>query len=45
MQFFGATDVNFLVNRIGSQGIGTVVLIGSMLDAGLIDASGKYLKG
>lgn len=42
MQFFGATDVNFLVNRIGSQGIGTVVLIGSMLDAGLIDASGKY---
>lgn len=41
-QFFGATDVSFLVNRIGSQGIGTVVLIGSMLDAGLIDASGKY---
>lgn len=40
--FFGATDVNFLVNRIGSQGIGTVVLIGSMLDAGLMDASGKY---
>jgi len=41
-QFFGATDVSFLVNRIGSQGIGTVVLIGSMLDAGLMDASGKY---
>ena len=40
--FFSATDVNFLVNRIGSQGIGTVVLIGSMLDAGLMDASGKY---
>lgn len=40
--FFGATDVSFLVNRIGSQGIGTVVLIGSMLDAGLMDASGKY---
>lgn len=40
--FFGAADVNFLVNRIGSQGIGTVVLIGSMLDAGLMDASGKY---
>lgn len=41
-QFFGATDVSFLVTRIGSQGIGTVVLIGSMLDAGLRDASGKY---
>ena len=40
--FFSATDVNFLVNRIGSQGISTVVLIGSMLDAGLMDASGKY---
>ena len=40
--FFTAPDVNFLVNRIGSQGIGTVVLIGSMLDAGLMDASGKY---
>lgn len=40
--FFGSTDVSFLEDRIGSQGIGTVVLIASMIDAGLMDASGKY---
>lgn len=40
--FFGSTDVSFLEDRIGSQGIGTIVLIASMIDAGLMDASGKY---
>lgn len=35
--FFGATDVDFLVNRIGTEGISKVVLVASKLDSALQD--------
>ena len=41
-RFFDSTDVNFLTNRIGSQGIGTVVLIASKFDSVLQDSSSKF---
>lgn len=41
-RFFDSTDVNFLTNRIGSQGIGTVVLIASKFDSVLQDAGTKF---
>ena len=41
-RFFDSTDVNFLTNRIGSQGIGTVVLIASKFDSVLQDVGMKY---
>lgn len=37
--FFNTTDVSFLTNRIGNQGIGTVVVIASKFDAALQDLS------
>ena len=37
--FFNTTDVSFLTNRIGSQGIGTVVVIASRFDSILQDLS------
>ncbi len=40
--FFGSEDVKFLEERIGSEGIGSVVLLASMFDAGLMDISNKY---
>lgn len=40
--FFGETDVTFLENRIGQQGISKVVVIGSKFDSALLDASMKY---
>lgn len=36
-RFFDSTDVGFLTNRIGSQGIGSVVLIASKFDSVLQD--------
>lgn len=39
---FDSTDVNFLTNRIGSQGIGTVVLIASKFDSVLQDSGSKF---
>lgn len=41
-RFFDSTDVAFLVNRIGSQGIGEVVLIASKFDSVLQDVGMKY---
>ncbi len=41
-RFFDSTDVSFLTNRIGSQGIGTVVLIASKFDSVLQDAGTKF---
>ena len=41
-RFFDSTDVNFLSERIGSQGIGTVVLIASKFDSVLQDVGMKY---
>lgn len=41
-RFFDSTDVNFLTQRIGSQGIGTVVLIASKFDSVLQDAATKF---
>ena len=41
-RFFDSTDVNFLTNRIGSQGIGTVVLIASKFDSVLQDSGSKF---
>lgn len=41
-RFFDSTDVNFLVNRIGSQGIGTIVVIASKFDSVLQDSGDKY---
>lgn len=41
-RFFDSTDVNFLVNRIGNQGIGTVVVIASKFDSVLQDTGDKY---
>ena len=37
--FFNTIDVSFLTNRIGSQGIGTVVVIASKFDSSLQDLS------
>ena len=41
-RFFDSTDVNFLTNRIGSQGICTVVLIASKFDSVLQDSGSKF---
>jgi len=41
-RFFDSTDVNFLTERIGDQGIGTVVLIASKFDSVLQDLGTKY---
>lgn len=41
-RFFDSTDVNFLTNRIGSQGIGTVALIASKFDSVLQDSGSKF---
>lgn len=41
-RFFDSTDVDFLTNRIGNQGIGTVVLIASKFDSVLQDVGMKY---
>ncbi len=41
-RFFDSTDVSFLTDRIGSQGIGTVVLIASKFDSVLQDAGTKF---
>ena len=41
-RFFDSTDVTFLADRIGSQGIGEVVLIGSKFDSVLQDVGMKY---
>lgn len=41
-RFFDSTDVAFLVDRIGSQGIGEVVLIASKFDSVLQDVGMKY---
>ena len=41
-RFFDSTDVHFLTNRIGSQGIGTVVLIASKFDSVLQDSGSKF---
>ena len=41
-RFFDSTDVNFLTGRIGSQGIGTVVLVASKFDSVLQDVGTKF---
>ena len=41
-RFFDSTDVSFLTNRIGSQGIGTIVLIASKFDSVLQDSGSKF---
>lgn len=41
-RFFDSTDVNFLSGRIGSEGIGTVVLIASKFDSVLQDVGTKF---
>jgi hypothetical protein len=41
-RFFDSTDVSFLSGRIGSQGIGTVVLVASKFDSVLQDEGSKY---
>lgn len=41
-RFFDSTDVSFLVDRVGSQGIGDVVLIASKFDSVLQDVGIKY---
>ena len=41
-RFFDSTDVNFLTNRIGTQGIGTVVLVASKFDSVLQDVGTKF---
>lgn len=41
-RFFDSTDVSFLTDRIGSQGIGTIVLIASKFDSVLQDVGKKY---
>lgn len=40
--FFNTTDVSFLTNRIGNQGIGTVVVIASKFDSVLQDVGNKF---
>ena len=41
-RFFDSTDVNFLTGRIGSQGIGTVVMVASKFDSVLQDVGTKF---
>lgn len=41
-RFFDSTDVNFLVERIGNEGVGTVVLIASKFDSVLQDVGMKF---
>lgn len=41
-RFFDCTDVNFLSGRIGSEGIGTVVLVASKFDSVLQDVGMKF---
>lgn len=41
-RFFDSTDVSFLTNRIGDQGIGTVVLIASKFDSVLQDVGNDF---
>lgn len=41
-RFFDQVDVSFLVNRIGEQGIGTIVVIASKFDSVLQDVGNKY---
>lgn len=41
-RFFDSTDVNFLSNRIGSQGISKIVLIASKFDSVLQDVGMKF---
>ncbi len=41
-RFFDSTDVDFLVRRIGGQGIGTVVVIASKYDSVLQDVGNKF---
>lgn len=41
-RFFDSTDVGFLTNRIGSQGIGSVVLIASKFDSVLQDVGMRF---
>ncbi len=40
--FFNTTDVSFLTNRIGNQGIGTVVVIASKFDSVLQDVGNRF---
>lgn len=40
--FFDATDVNFLVNRIGGQGIGDIAVIASKFDSALQDVGHQF---
>lgn len=41
-RFFDSTDVTFLVDRIGDEGVGTVVLIASKFDSVLQDVGMKF---
>ena len=41
-RFFDNTDASFLVDRIGNEGIGTVVLLASKFDSVLQDAGMKF---
>ena len=41
-RFFDQVDVSFLVNRIGEQGIGTIVVIASKFDSVLQDVGNKF---
>lgn len=41
-RFFDSTDVSFLSERIGSEGIGTIVLLASKYDSVLQDVGTKY---
>ena len=41
-RFFDSTDVDFLVKRIGGNGIGSIVVIASKFDSVLQDAGIKY---
>lgn len=40
--FFDTTDVEFLDNRIGANGIGSVVVVASKFDSALCDIAAKY---
>ncbi len=41
-RFFDSTDVSFLTDRIGSQGIGEVVVLASKYDSALQDEGNKF---
>ena len=41
-RFFDSTDVDFLDNRIGAGGIGSVVMVASKFDSALQDVAAKY---